>query len=204
MKLKNQVIEITLNESKSNQICEFCMINRQKRNINKTSRIRIIKFLKIVHSDLKKSMLRTQEDFAYYMIFRGNWSIVIWMHLRRKKNQVFDIFKTFQTNIERFSDAKIIILRIDNEDEYINQNFQKHLTENKINWNSRVLYVSKQNDETKRLNRIFMYKIRSMLNQTKISRDMWDEIIKTIAYLSNWSSYYQLNNKASYEMIKSK
>jgi hypothetical protein len=55
------------------------------------------------------------------------------MHLRRKKNQVFDIFKTFQTNIERFSDAKIIILRIDNEDEYINQNFQKHLTENKIN-----------------------------------------------------------------------
>jgi hypothetical protein len=95
-------------------------------------------------------------------------------------------------------------LRIDNEDEYINQNFQKHLTENKINWNSRVLYVSKQNDETKRLNRIFMYKIRSMLNQTKISRRMWNKIIKTIVYLSNRSSHYQLNDKISYKMIKNK
>jgi hypothetical protein len=42
------------------------------------------------------------------------------MHLLRKKNQAFDVFKAFQTNIERFSDAKIIILRVDNENEYIN------------------------------------------------------------------------------------
>jgi hypothetical protein len=50
--------------------------------------------------------------------------------------------------------------------------------------------VPEQNDEVERLNRILMYKIRSMLNQTKISRDMWSEIIKTIAYLSNRRSHY--------------
>jgi hypothetical protein len=55
------------------------------------------------------------------------------VHLLRKKNQAFDAFKAFQTNIERFSDAKIIILRADNEDEYIDQKFQNYLTEYEIN-----------------------------------------------------------------------
>jgi hypothetical protein len=122
----------------------------------------------------------------------------------QKKNQAFDVFKTFQINIERFSDAKIIILRVDNENEYVDQKFQNYLTENEINWDSRVLYVPEQNDETERLNRILMYKIRSMLNDEnrKTLRNIWDKIIKTIAYLFNRSSYYQLNDKISYEMIK--
>jgi hypothetical protein len=55
------------------------------------------------------------------------------MHLLRKKDQAFDAFKAFQTNIERFSDAKIITLRVDNEGEYINQKFQNYLTENEMN-----------------------------------------------------------------------
>jgi hypothetical protein len=55
-------------------------------------------------------------------------------------------------------------LRADNEDEYIDQKFQNYLTEYEINWNSRVSYVPEQNDETERLNKILMYKIRSMLN----------------------------------------
>jgi hypothetical protein len=41
-----------------------------------------------------------------------------------------------------------------------------------------------------------------MLNEKKISKEMWDEIIKTTTYLFNRSSYYQ--HKISYEMIKDK
>jgi transposase InsO family protein len=126
------------------------------------------------------------------------------VHLLRKKNQVFDVFKAFKANIERSSDAKIITLRADNDDEYINQKFQNYLAAEDINWNPRASYVPEQNDEAERLNRTLMYKIRPMLNQTKNSRRMWNEIIKTIAYLSNRSSHYQLNDKTPYEMIKSK
>jgi hypothetical protein len=65
------------------------------------------------------------------------------------------------------------------------------------------LYVSEQNDETERLNRTLMYKIRLMLNDRKLFKSMWEEIIKTIAYLFNRSSHYQ-HDKISYEMIKNK
>ncbi len=89
-----------------------------------------------------------------------------------------------------------------NDGEYIDQKFQNYLAAENINWDSRASYVSEQNGEVERLNRTLMYKIRSMLNQIKISRNMWNEIIKTIAYLFNRSSHYQLNDKISYEMIK--
>ncbi len=121
----------------------------------------------------------------------------------RKKDQAFDVFKAFKANIERSSDAKIITLRGDNGGEYIDQKFQDYLAAEGINWDPRASYVSEQNDEAERLNRTLMYKVRSMLNQQnrKIPRDMWGEIIKTVAYLSNRSSHYQLG-KISYEMIK--
>ncbi len=124
------------------------------------------------------------------------------MHLLRNKDQTFDAFKTFQTNTERFSDVKIITLRKNNASEFIDQKFQNHLTKEEINWDSRASYVSEQNDETERLNKTLMYKVRSMLNDRKISKRMWDEIIKTIAYLSNRSSHYQ--HKILYEMIQNK
>ncbi len=138
------------------------------------------------------------------MTFRDDWSEIIWVHLLCNKNQAFEAFKAFQTNIERFNDVKIITLRKDNASEYIDQKFQNYLIEQKINWDSRASYVPEQNGEAERLNRTLMYKIRLMLNDRKTFKSMWKEIIKTIAYLFNRSFYYQLNDKISYEIIKNK
>jgi hypothetical protein len=204
LKLQNQIEEMNLIDQKSIEICESCMIDRQKRNVNKTSRISASKFLEIVHSDLRNSLSRTRSEHVYYIIFRDDWSNVIWIYLLRIKNQAFETFKNFQINIERSVDeCKIIIFRRNNANEYIDQKFQNYLIEQKINWDSRVSYVPEQNDETERLNRTLMYKIRLMLNDRKILKSMWEKIIKTIAYLSNRSSHYQ-HDKTSYEMIKNK
>ncbi len=72
IKLQNQIEEMNLIYQKSIEICESCMIDRQKRNVNKTSRISINKFLEIMHSDLEKSLSRTRSKHAYYMTFRND------------------------------------------------------------------------------------------------------------------------------------
>ncbi len=203
LKLQNQAEGMNLIDQKSAEICESCMIGRQERNVNKTSRTPISKFLEIVHSDLGGSLPRTRSGHAYYMTFRDDWSEIIWVHLLRNKNQAFEAFKAFQTNTKRSSDAKIITLRGDNADEYIDQKFQNYLIEQRINWDPRAPYVPEQNGEAERLNRTLMYKVRLMLNDRKILKSMWKKIIKTIAYLSNRSSHYQ-HDKISYEMIKNK
>jgi hypothetical protein len=55
------------------------------------------------------------------------------MHLLRKKDEAFETFKKFHANIERSSDAKIITLRRDHDDEYIDQKFQDYLAAESIN-----------------------------------------------------------------------
>ncbi len=95
------------------------------------------------------------------------------MHLLRKKDEAFETFKKFQANIERSSnDCKIITLRRNNDREYIAQKIQNYLAAEGINWDPRAPYVPEQNDEAERLNRTLMYKVRPMLNQTKIPRSM--------------------------------
>ncbi len=57
------------------------------------------------------------------------------------------------TNIERLSDeSKIITLRENNDDEYIDQKFQNYLAAEDINWDPRASYVPEQNDKVERLN----------------------------------------------------
>jgi hypothetical protein len=86
LKLQNQIHEMNLINHEFDEICESCMINRQKRNVNKTFCISISKFLQIVHFDLEKSLSRTRSSLVYYIIFRDDWSDVIWVHLLRNKN----------------------------------------------------------------------------------------------------------------------
>jgi hypothetical protein len=95
------------------------------------------------------------------------------VHLLCKKDKAFKTFKKFQNNIERSNnECKLIILRVDNDDEYIDQKIQNYLAAENINCDSRVSYVPEQNDKVERSNRTLMYKIRSMLNQIKISKRM--------------------------------
>jgi hypothetical protein len=62
IKLQNQIDEMNLIDQKSAEICESCMIDRQKRNVNKTLRISINKFLQIMHFDLEESLSRTRSN----------------------------------------------------------------------------------------------------------------------------------------------
>jgi hypothetical protein len=203
IKLQNQAEGMNLIGQKPAEICGPCMIGRQERSVNRTPRTPASKFLEIVHSDLGGPLPRTRSGHAYYITFRDDWSGATWVHLLRSKDQAFEAFKNFQVNTERSADgAKIITLRGDNAGEYIDQKFQSYLTEQGINWDPRAPYVPEQNGEAERLNRTLMYKVRPMLNDRKIPKGMWGEVIKTAAYLSNRSPHYQ--HKTPYEMIKGK
>ncbi len=59
-------------DQKSIEIDEFYMIDQQKRNVNKISRISINKFLEIMHSNLKRSLSRTRSKHVYYITFRND------------------------------------------------------------------------------------------------------------------------------------
>ena len=53
-------------------------------------------------------------------------------------------------------------LRADDENEFIDKNFQEFLINNKIRWKLRTSYVLKQNEKLKQMNYIFITSIQFM------------------------------------------
>jgi hypothetical protein len=176
------------------------MKDRQKRIVNRISRTRDAKFLNIIHFDLDDSLLLTRKEKMHYIIFRDDWSESIWVKLLKTKNQAFDVFKVWKTRLERVSTCKIKIFRINEERKYINHVFQNFLKDEEIFFNDRASYVSEQNKKAKRLNRTLFYKIRSMMIERKILKNLWDEVLKNAAYLINRS--LESDDITSFEKMK--
>jgi hypothetical protein len=74
IKMKNLITSIDFTGLKSEEICETCMKDRQKRIVNRISRTRSAKFLDIIHFDLDGSLSLTRKEEMHYIIFRDDWS----------------------------------------------------------------------------------------------------------------------------------
>jgi hypothetical protein len=58
------------------------------------------------------------------------------------------------------------------EKKYTSHVFQSFLKDEDIYFDDRVSYVSEQNEKTKRLNRTLFYKIRSIIIERQILKDL--------------------------------
>ena len=77
MKLNYLTDEINIIDLISKEIYNNCMIERQQRKINRTSKIRANAFLNIVHLDLRKYFSFTRKNERYYVIFKNDFINVI-------------------------------------------------------------------------------------------------------------------------------
>ena len=98
------------------------------------------------------------------------------------------------------SNITIKCLKADDEDKFIDENFQEFLINNEIRWESRALYVSKQNEKSERMNYTLMTSIRFMLVVKKLFKFLWEKMIKTAIYIKNRS--FEINDIISYERLK--
>ena len=200
MKLNHLTNEMNIVDFISKEICDNCMMKRQQRKINRIFRIRANEFLDIIHSNLRKSFSFTRKNERYYVIFKDDFINVIWTYLMKIKDMTFQKFQKFKSMMKNQSNITIKCLRADDENEFIDENFQEFLINNEIRWESRASYVSKQNEKSERMNYIFMTSVRSMLVVKKLSKFLWKEMIKTIIYIKNKS--FEINDIISYERLK--
>ena len=98
------------------------------------------------------------------------------------------------------SNITIKCLRTDDENEFVDENFQEFLINNEIRWESRASYVSKQNEKSERMNYIFMTSVRSMLVVKKLFKFLWKKMIKIAIYIKNKN--LEINDIISYERLK--
>jgi hypothetical protein len=77
--------------------------------------------LDLVHSYVCSPMkIRTLGGYLYFVTFIDDHSRKLWVYtLKKKKNQVLDVFKQFQASTERQTGKKLRCIRTDNGREYL-------------------------------------------------------------------------------------
>ena len=98
-----------------------CLARKQKRfSFHSHPPSRKSELLELVHSDLCGPFkVKSKGGALYFATFIDDHSHKIWVYPLKSKDQVFDVFKQFQTLSERQTGKKLKCIRIDNGGEYI-------------------------------------------------------------------------------------
>ena len=134
---------------------------------------------------MKEPLLMTCHNHIYYILFTDDWSDMTKIYTMKFKSDVYNMFKSFQTEIERQSKYKIMKIRHDNEEEYLLTDYLTYLKELEVVAKFTASYTSQQNSKSERLNYLLMSMIRSVLYNKQLSKSLWEELIQTVFYLKN-------------------
>ena len=128
--------------------------------------------LELVHSDVFGLVsVPSLGKFVHYVSFIDDFSRNTWTYLFKKKSKVFDMFKEFKALVEIKTEKKIKVLRTDNGGEFCKKEFEELCKKCGIAWKNTTPYTTKQNGVSKRMNKTFMERVRSMLSGVGLGQE---------------------------------
>ncbi|KAK9806822.1 hypothetical protein WJX72_003845 [[Myrmecia] bisecta] len=83
--------------------------------------------------------------------------------------------------------SKVLVARTDNGTEYVNKALSEYFARKGILHQTTVRYTPEQNGAAERLNRTLMEKVRAMLEDSGLPKELWAEAAVTASYIRNRS-----------------
>ena len=152
-------------EEYKQMVCEACLQAKDQRHINRVSYYskQDLAILERIHTDLGGPISPTYNKFIYYITFLDKKSRFLTTDLLRSKSQAIDAFKKYKALIENQKGIHIKELFSDNGKEYINNEFDKFLSEAGISHINTPAYTKEPNGLAERINLTLFNKVRSLL-----------------------------------------
>lgn len=135
----------------------------------------------------------------YFVTFIDDHSWYAWVYPLKKKDQVFEQFVKWKTQVEKSSGRKLKKLRSDNGGEYTSTVFENYLKSDGIQHEKTIPKTPQQNGVAERLNRTLVEMSRSMLLDAKLPTKYWAESVSTAVYLRNRCPTEAVKDKTPYE-----
>lgn len=168
--------------------CLTCAKGKMERLPFPSSESRSSQCLDLVHSDIAGPMeTESIGGKKYYITFIDDFSRKVFVYMLRNKSEAFEKFKIFQAQAERTHGRKIKSLRTDNGGEYCSKEFAAFLQQQGIEHQTTVPYNSEQNGVSERLNKTILCKVRCMLVESGLPKNVWAEAVNTAVYIINRS-----------------
>ena len=168
--------------------CVHCLAGKQKRvSFQSHPPSRKLDLLELVHSDLCGPFkVRSHGGALYFVTFIDDHSRKLWVFPLKSKDQVLDVFKSFQALVERQTGKTLKCIRSDNGGEYIGP-FDRYCREQGIRHQKTPPKTPQLNGLAERMNRTLVERVRCMLSDAKLSDSFWAEALNTAAYVINLS-----------------
>ena len=156
--------------------------------------------LELVHSDVcGKINTKSLSNAEYFLTFIDDATHYTWVYFLQTKDQVFEKFMLWKTEVEKSSGKQLKVFRTDNGGEYYSSKFENYLKTEGVRHDRTVPKTPEQNGVSERMNRTLVESVRSMLSESKLPQKFWAEALSTATYLRNRSPTAALSGKTPYE-----
>ena len=120
--------------------------------------------LELVHFDVcELNGVLIRGGKKYFITFIDDFSRFTYEYLIRNKDESFDMFKRYKTEVENQKDRKIKILRSDRGGKYFPNDFSKFCEEYGIIHQSSAPYTPQENGLAERKNRTLVDMVNAMI-----------------------------------------
>lgn len=136
---------------------------------------------------------------TYYVSFIDDYSKFSWIHLLKKRSDVFQVFKNFQALVERKFDSKILVVQSDWGGEYekLNSFFQNIGISHHVS----CPHAHQQNGSAERKHRHIVEVGLALLAGASMPLKFWDEAFLTAVHIINMLPSRVINNETPMERL---
>lgn len=166
--------------------CDICPKAKQARTPFSGHLPVATRLLEIIHSDVCGPFdTETFDGYKYYLSMLDDFSHQTHVYLLKSKAEVADRVKEYVAYVENLKGLKVGSIKIDNGKEY--HPIKDWCKEKGIVIDWTVPRSPQLNSKAERLNRTLCEKMRSLLFDSGLGKEMWGEALLCAAYLTNRS-----------------
>ena len=166
--------------------CESYLLGKMTKDPFTGHSERANELLDLIHTDVCGPLRSdARGGYKYFITFTDDFSRYVYVYLMRHKSESFEMFKSFQNEVQNQLGKTIKALRSDQGGEYLSQEFDGHLRTCGIISQLTPLGTPQWNGVSERRNRTLLDMVRSMMSPTDLPFTFWGYALETAAFTLN-------------------
>ena len=166
--------------------CESCLLGKMTKDPFTGHSERANELLDLIHTDVCGPLSSdARGGYKYFITFTDDFSRYGYVYLMRHKSESFEMFKSFQNEVQNQLGKTIKALRFDRGGEYLSQEFDDHLRTCIIISQLTRPGTPQWNGVSERRNQTLLDMVRSMMSPTDLPFTFWGYALETVAFTLN-------------------
>ena len=175
-------------KDKQKKVCEPCIRAKQHRPPFPASDTASTKPMQLIHMDVCGPLEETSRGGARYLAtFLDDFSKLSMVEPVAQKSEVAGKVKEVIQKLETQSGQNLQTVRTDRGSEYLNTELDNYYKRKGVVHQTTAPYTPEQNGAAERFNRTLMERVRAMLLDAKLEKELWAEAAVTANYIKNRS-----------------